>query len=271
MNLALSALLILLLLLPGFSFRLGVTVYSNIRKYAPGKKDQLLEHLIKRNISKVLSKLNFTETIFLFSLVPVLLHLISVMLLNSNGIVIKFHLLLNIFAGKQDVLDAANNKVFQSDLKYFLGYTAVETVVGYLLGMVMSWLLLWRKWVMAALADNNIWYQLFTGMTLPKSKRQRIVSILVEVLTFDKEATIIYSGDITNFEVLPDSNNLSFLTLSSVIRQNFIDGKQQGAITPVPGNILTVFSKDIINVNIIYMELIADPTDPAKRKLSPIL
>ena len=67
MNLALSALLVLLLLLPAFSFRIGIAIPVFNKKKTPADTDDLQGQLTSRNVSKVLSKLNFTETIFLFA------------------------------------------------------------------------------------------------------------------------------------------------------------------------------------------------------------
>jgi hypothetical protein len=187
------------------------------------------------------------------------------------GITVKFDLLLNIFAGKDDVLRMSSNAIFQNDLKCFLLYTITEIFVGGCAGVIISWLLLRRKWMIRSLMYNNIWYKLFTGMTLAGEKRKKIDSVFIKVFTMSKDITVIYMGMLEHYEVMPDSDNLSFLTLQSVKRQNSKDGQNYGPITPVPGDSLTIFGKDILNVTVTYMELITDPENPSKLKLSPIL
>jgi hypothetical protein len=105
---------------------------------------------------------------------------------------------------------------------------------------------------------------------MPADKRQKINSVLVEVVTLANGSPVIYAGLLKHYEVMPDADNLSCLTLRSVSRINMLNS-ERGPIIPVPGHSLTIFGKDIINVNVTYMELITDPADPAKRKLSPIL
>jgi len=100
MNLALSALLIILFLLPAFFFRIGI--------FLPMKRKnedvQVIHDIISRNVSKALSKLNFTETVFLFSIIPIVLHSASLLIMSLAGANADYGLLLNIFAGKQNVL-----------------------------------------------------------------------------------------------------------------------------------------------------------------------
>src|ERR1700733_14854722 len=100
MSLALSALIILLFLLPAFSFRIGVAMRL------PGRStdDQDAQEIISRNVSKALSKLTFSDTVFFFSIVPIILHCISLWLIEKDKLHIDYAALLNIFAGKQDML-----------------------------------------------------------------------------------------------------------------------------------------------------------------------
>ena len=289
MNLALSALLVLLLLLPAFSFRIGIAIPVFNKKKTPADTDDLQGQLTSRNVSKVLSKLNFTETIFLFSIIPILLHFISILVIRAFGYSVKFDLLLNIFSGQDDVLKNTSNAVFQTDLLNFLWYSLCEAVLGFVLGLALAWLLLGGQWMLRVLMGNNIWYKLFAGTSLPEEKRKKIVLILVEVLATTKETSVIYSGWLKNYEVV--SNNpeeLSYLTLSSAARRDLraaqvvdknptattesISSYKQdyGPIIQIPGNNFTVLGKEIINVNVTYMELQDDPLDPTKKIPVPI-
>lgn len=289
MNLALSALIILLFLLPAFSFKIGIAVYSGIRKPLPSNTPDLRHQLTSRNVSKALAKLNFTETVFLFSLIPISLHLVS-LLIVCTWTTLPFDLLLNIFSGKPDVLSEAQNHLFQYQLKWFLAYTIIEVFIGCALGILLSWLFMSRSWMLHALMGNNIWYKIFTGLTLSESNRHRIHSILVEALVLTKETTVIYSGLLKNYEVVPDTDQLSYLTIQSPSRRDLraaqivnknpnaatesISGYDQdyGPLINIPGNNLTIQGKDILNVNVTYLELTAAPTstDPTAKKLMPI-
>jgi len=93
MNLALSALLIILFLLPAFFFRIGISLPIQRKN----EDSQIIHDIISRNVSKALSKLNFTETVFLFSIAPLVLHSVSLLLIYAAGYHVDYALLLNIF------------------------------------------------------------------------------------------------------------------------------------------------------------------------------
>jgi hypothetical protein len=114
MNQALSALLIILFLLPAFFFRIGIFLPMTRKN----EDAQVIHDIISRNVSKVLSKLNFTETVFLFSIILLVLHSASLLIMSLAGANIDYSLLLNIFAGKQNVLTSGSNNMFQHELLY---------------------------------------------------------------------------------------------------------------------------------------------------------
>jgi hypothetical protein len=187
MNLALSALLIILFLLPAFTFRIGVSIPMRRKK----KDGQKAQDMIIRNVSKALSKLNFTETVFLFSIVPISLHLMSLSLLHWAGHPIDYSLLLNIFAGKQNVLADRSNELFNAELLAFLRYTLAETAVAGVLGWILIMSLGGKRWLLKLLMGNNVWFKLFTGTTLSEEQKKQLANILVEVLVETKETTVI--------------------------------------------------------------------------------
>jgi|GEM_PF-2403247 len=288
MNLALSALLILLFLLPAFSFRLGIAIYSGIRKLKPSKTSDLHDQLTSRNVSKALAKLNFTETVFLFSLVPLILHLLSLLFVECFGNTVKFDLLLNIFSGKDDILRASDNLIFQKDLKSFLFYSLVEVLLGSISGWLIARTFMGQQWLMKALMGNNSWYRLFSGASLSDDSRAKINSILAEVLVATKETTVVYSGFLKSYETASDSDQLSSITLQSPSRRDLRAGqitqKSSGTSTEsivsydedygpfinIPGHSLTIHGKDLININITYLQLAPTPGDPEASVLAPI-
>lgn len=280
MNLALSALLILLLLLPAFSFRIGIAIpLRPPRKSLANATDAtgLQQQLTGRNVAKALSKLNFTETIFLFSIVPVVLHLLSLLLLSAASRTVKFDLLLNIFAGKPNVLTAEANGAFQKDLVSFLWYSLVQATAGLLLGFATGQSFLGRGWTLRLVMGNNVWYKVFSGSELPPEKQKKIGYILVEVLALTKETTVIYSGSLKNYEVVQNTDDLAYLTLGDAKRRDLRAGQTSvqrkenavtetvsssqnlyGPLVEVPGHNLTVVGKEILNVNVTYFEVVID-------------
>jgi hypothetical protein len=284
MNLALSALLIILFLLPAFTFRIGVSIPLRRKKTA----DQKAQDMIIRNVSKALSKLNFTETVFLFSIVPILLHLISLSVLHWAGHPIDYSLLLNIFAGKQNVLADRSNELFNAELISFLRYTVVEAAIAGLIGWIMIMVLGGKRWLLKLLMGNNVWFKLFTGTTLSEDQKKHLANILVEVLIETKESTVIYSGLLKNYEIVDNSDELACVILSGAFRRDLhraqitskdLEGSkivvsnsydaEYGDMIPIPGHTLTISGKHIINVNVTYMQQVTDP-GASKSRLAPI-
>lgn len=288
MNLALSAIIILLLLLPAFTFKLGIALYAGSRKTEPSTTKQLHQYLIRRNVINGLSKLNFNDTVFIFSLVPVILHFVAISIVPFNHQV-RFDLLLNIFAGKENVVGNLGNASFQIQLKHFLLYSLLQSVAGFVIAFFLSDILMPSPLILRALIGNNNWFRTFTGFSLPEADRARLHSVLIEALTLTKETTVIYSGYLSHYELLGDNNAIAYITLHSPSRRDLrvaqLTTKNPNTITEsvssydtnygtminIPGNTLTLQGKDILNVNVTYLELVADPNSPTPgaKKLVP--
>jgi hypothetical protein len=284
MNLALSALIILLFLLPAFSFRIGVAMRLP-RRSTDGQDAQ---EIISRNVSKALSKLTFTDTVFFFSIVPIVLHCISLWLIQKFKLHIDYPLLLNVLSGKQDLLKGGSADYFNQELLSFLLYTLIETIMAFGLGLLLVWWLGGKKWLLKVLVGNNVWFKLFTGTTLTKSQKKELAQILVEILVETKETTVLYSGLLKFYETADNSDELACVILTAAFRRDL--RKQQrsssvaqghetksssayddeyGDIIPIPGHTFTISGKDIINVNVTYMRQAFNPTTK-KQFLEPI-
>jgi hypothetical protein len=279
MNLALSALIILLLLLPAFTFKMGTAIYAGWRRPAPSANSGLRHYLISRNVSKALSKLNFNDTIFFFSLVPLFLHLCAIGFITFKD-QIRFDLLLNIFAGKDNVVAEAANNAFQIQLKSFLLYSLSQAFAGWLLGFVLSAIFMGSPLMLRALLSNNNWFRIFSGLTLAENDRARLHTVLVEALVLTKETTVIYSGMLQYYEVISDTDAIAYITLHSPSRRDLRAAQlttknlnattesstaydnSYGPLINIPGNSITLQGKDILNVNVTYLELVPDTTSP---------
>jgi hypothetical protein len=145
MNLALGALLIILLLLPALTFRIGISVPIQRKK----GEAQTTNDMISRNVNKTLSLLNFSETIFLFSIVPIVLHLLSLLLISLAGFNIDYNLLLDLFASKANALSGKKVNEFHFDLIIFLLYIVAEVLAAFFLGWFLIKTLGRRRWIPA--------------------------------------------------------------------------------------------------------------------------
>jgi hypothetical protein len=182
MNLALGALIILILLLPSLFFRLGLAIPRKRFKKFPSHKipatseDEKKQHelfsndLIRSNFINVLSRLNFSETIFFFSIIPIALHLFSLWLLHLLNYQIDFSLLLNIFSSKENAVTASQNILFTVKLISFLKYCLLEILTGFLLGWIFAHFIIGSKDILKLLVGDNIWYQLFRGLMLKEEQ-----------------------------------------------------------------------------------------------------
>nr|WP_183560878.1 hypothetical protein [Mucilaginibacter sp. SP1R1]MBB6149593.1 hypothetical protein [Mucilaginibacter sp. SP1R1] len=269
MNIALGALIILLLLLPAFFFRIGVVCrrYSNKGDKAsssfPGE-------LARRNFINLLSKLNFSETLFFFSIIPLMQHLLSVCLIDRFGYEIDFQLLLNIFSSQKDVIQ--NNAVFNVELTSFLKYVLWETLAGFLLGLLVTQCFIWIPSLNLWLVGENMYLRLFTGLLLDTDKRKNVDLVLVDVVSETKEATVIYSGILEKFDISPDKNELTYITISAARRRDLRKNSQvtevagsgikitsydndSGDMIVIPGKYFTIPGSKISNVNVTYIDV----------------
>ena len=206
-----------------------------------------------------------------------MLHLISLFLLSWAGCHIDFSLLLNIFAGKHDVLADRSDQFFNTELLNFLIYTLAEAAAAaFLGGLLIAWLG-GKRWLLKLLVGNNVWYKLLTGTMLTAEQRRRLAHILVEVLVETKESTVIYSGLLKSYEIVDNSDELACIILSGAFRRDLrrsqntskdLEGSkivvsnsydvEYGDIIAIPGHTLTLTGANIINVNVTYMQQVID-------------
>jgi len=213
MNIALGALIITLLLLPALFFRIGMALLAIFSSGEPSegpyrddrhkaRERKKVDHeLIRKNLSFMLVKLSFSESVLLFLMIPLILHLISLFILHQWHRSIDYTLIFNLFASQADVLKNMGNDRFQQELESFLEYSCWECGIALLAGWGLGELFVRITWAGTRLfLSSNIWYQLFTGLALPKRAKHKVDVISVEVLCQTKEASVIYSGVLGKFD-----------------------------------------------------------------------
>lgn len=268
MNIALGALIILLLLLPALFFRFGITMV----RFKFSSKDQgksFSFELAGRNFINVLSKLNFSETLFFFSIVPLLLHVISICLLHAAGKEIDYALLVNVLSSQKDIV--RNNLIFNAELTSFLWYIVILTLLGFALGVGLTHVVVRIPNSYMYLIGENHYLRLFTGLLLEPGKRADVDFILVDIVSETKEATVIYSGFLEKFDIVPDKNELAYVTLTGTRRRDLrkysllkdvsptekhtMYENDSGDMIVIPGKYFTIPGSKISNVNVTYMKL----------------
>jgi hypothetical protein len=128
----------------------------------------------------------------------------------------------------------------------------------------------------------------FLARRLSEEQKKQLANILVEVLVETKETTVIYSGLLKNYEIVDNSDELACIILSGAFRRDFrraqvtskdlVGSKiivsnsydvEYGDVIAIPGHTLTISGKNIINVNVTYMQHVMDP-GAKKPRLAPI-
>jgi hypothetical protein len=277
MNIALGALIILLLLLPALFFRMGIFFIRGVSEAVPNEADKFSQELVRRNLVNTLYKLNFSETLFFFSIIPLVLHTVSLLILHFFRIEIDYKLILNVFASQKDL--AADSFKFDGELLWFLFYVLIEIALGFICGIIFTGVVMRRPKLLRRLAGDNIWFKLFTGLMLTEESRSQISFILVDILSETKEATVIYNGFLEKFDVKPDTGELDYIIITTATRRDLRSGfntedypsekgnnggkiaaylDDNGPVIPIPGKYFTIPGNKISNLNVKYMTLKAE-------------
>ncbi|QJD95981.1 hypothetical protein HH214_08870 [Mucilaginibacter robiniae] len=292
MNIALGALVILLLMLPALFFRLGITS-MRLASNSQNQSASFSSESVGRNFINLLSKLNFSETLFFFSIVPIVQHLLSILIINAVNGEIDYQLMLNVLSSQKDVI--ASNKTFNHELTGFLCYIVIESGIGYGTGLLLIHIIGKRPELYDLLTGENFYLRLFAGYFLPADKRKDVDLILVDIVSETKEVTVIYSGFLEKFDIVPDKNELAYVTLSGARRRDlrkFSKVEEQPAISStsgstvkvtsyendsgdmilIPGKYFTIPGNKISNVNVNYMKIntVTLPGGQSQQTITPI-
>lgn len=246
MNIAIGAFLITLLFIPAISFRLALNNH--------------------RQLKELLGALTITDTIWLFILVPICTHLILLPIIFAFGITVKFDLILNIIYSNRDF--HINNHTMGWDVICFLGYVLVAFAFAF---VVSGWIVRNKRLsekIVALLGAGNEWYELFDG----KYATLNFDMILLNVVTSSKESTLIYTGYLENYYFQTRSTELNYIVLTQVTRrdlrkQSVADQglgdsvktsyftNEPGVAIDLPGDVIVIPAKEILNINITYLQL----------------
>jgi hypothetical protein len=243
MNVALSAVLIFILLIPPLALYLSYS-FGRFPKAAP--KFTLLEGLMASAV---------------FSL---LVHAIAVIFISKE---IRFDILALISGGDLKSFDTkVSNAAFKSLLTGFAFYNLVLLVCSIILGRGLRWVVvkcsLHSKYELFRL--YNRWYYYFNGY---KPDGGDFDIIFVDALVNVKEGTMIYSGFLVDFDC--EGEVLNQIYLRDAIKRDFKkheireDGNQiminePGEQKEIEGHSLCLLYENIINLNIHFISYPAD-------------
>lgn len=244
MNLALSTVVLLFLVSPGFIFRF---------------------YFLSGPYAKEVYKPSATEDIVWAIIVAVFLQLLALSVLYSCGYNINLQFLYAIIKG--DDVDKIDFASIEGSVSFFILYSLVLLVAAALLG----WLL--RKVVIGANLDlkysflkiNNDWYYIFSGRIL-KEKVKLIDFIQIDALVNTADGEYIYCGILEDF-FLTKEGGLDRLYLKNVYRRKMTDDihtsqkyypqskKFDERYYSMPGEYFVIFHQNVLNLNVTYYQL----------------
>jgi len=282
MSLALGTLMILLLLLPALFFRIGITALSSRSFTQLKNRISFPNALARRNLLFLLSKLNFSETLFFLSIIPIGIHCISLCVLQWFGKEIDFMLLFNVLSSQKNVIN--NNLLFNERLISFLIYSLLINAIGFFTGLVITRVMLRSPKLISIFTGENMYFLLFSGLLLDENKRKLIDIIFIDIVSETKEVSVIYSGVLEKFDILPDKNELAYITLTDTTKRdlrknNIIEdndhrrltsyNSESGVATSIAGKYFTVPGSKISTVNVTYMSLLTidGPNGPIQQMI----
>ncbi len=255
MNVALGAFILTLLFLPAVSYRLAINRQDNLKE--------------------LLSTFSITDSVWVFSVIPIIIHILLISFLTLTKHTINFNLILNIFYSNKDF--KVSDQILNHDVLSFLIYCFSTIVLGYAFGLLSNFFENRNNLFTRILGLSNDWYEIFEGNILnsPALKNDDALDIVyVNVLSNTKETTILYSGILINYYYKPKSTELDYLVLQSAtrrdLRKGYINNAEQnsdekqnyysqftGEVIKIPGDYFIVPVKEILNINVSYLNIIS--------------
>lgn len=242
MNIALSALIISILLLPGTIVL--TSYYTSLRE----KSSSYLN-------------LSFSELLLKGLIISFVIHCCAICVLRMFNYEINFQLLYDVII--------ANNKVSLSSTKFtdyvldFCFYILTLLALFFVLTKLFKRIALNNNWDIEYnfLRATNYWFLVFSGRYLDKrlkGKRNETDLVYVDILA---TKDIIYSGFLFDFNYSPEKGELQYLVLKSAAKRTYIkkDGEEHKLELAEPnfisGDAFLIPSKDIVNINLYYVNL----------------
>lgn len=247
MNIAIGALVLLLLIFPGILFRYAY-------------------------LSGPYSRKNFQSSLsdeVVLSLIPAFLiqTLAYVIIEPVSGTDVDVSLLIRLVSQVSSVSSAEFNTI-ESSLLLFSVYNIITCSFGFLSGKLFRNFVAKNNWDIKyhSLRFNNEWYYLLSGRIIDfpgnVGDSRNINMVRVDVLSESQGNTIIYSGILREF-YLSKADGLDRIYLTNVYRRKLTDDSPRELTAPIeqefddryykmPGDIFVIPYQQIRNINITY-------------------
>jgi hypothetical protein len=247
MNIAVGALVLLLLIFPGILFRFAYLSGPYSRKnFQSSISDEVVLSLIP---AFLIQSLAYCVTEYILS------------------IDIDVSLLIRLVAQIQSITPQEFEAIEHSIL-FFAVYSTITCIFGFLSGKLFRNLVSRYNWDIKyhSLRFNNEWYYLLTGRILDfpsnSGNSAKINLVRVDVMSESQGTAIIYSGILREF-YLSKTDGLDRIYLTNVYRRNLSDDSPREFTAPLeqefddryykmPGDVFVIPYQLIKNINITY-------------------
>ncbi len=241
MNIALSTVFIFLVLLPGIVFR---------------------KFYYTEEFSKQYFKQNFFS-VFFSSFVPsALIHILLSGVVGIFGYIVRLDLIGQMLTAKDFPENAFSN--LQDNrievASYFIASVLIGLISGYFSKKIVRHFLWDTKYKLFRF--RNAWHYIFSGeffdfprasFDLLEDEVENIDFVYVDALIESPEGSIIYDGALVDYE-LSNDGGLESITLKNAQRRMMNDDDKKNYYD-IPGHILIIPYKSIINLNFSYYRL----------------
>jgi hypothetical protein len=246
MNIALSAVVIFILLLPPIAFYLS---------YNTGI------------FSKANPKLGLLEGLLLSAIISIIIHALALVIIQKE---IRFDVLALILAGDlKDFDKKVSNKAFREMLLNFVLYNASLVIGAVILARICRRIVQLTGWHINSgiLRLYNHWGYLFLGYEVDKVSGQRnpveFDIIYVDAIVNTNAGTMIYSGYLIGYVYFGET--LDRIYLSETVKREFKINQQNekgnilinqaGDAKDIDGDTLVIPYSSIVNMNLHFIEL----------------
>lgn len=236
MNIALSAVIISILLIPPLVFYLSLYI---------------------GRFPRAIPKFSLFEGILASAVVSLLIHAVAISLIPNE---IRFDILIKVLGGDlKDVENTIKNRDLKSAVTDFALYNAVLMIIMIGFGRAVRWRLLVSGLHMRNEVFNlyNKWWYFFNGNYADVGAYDLV---LVDAVVDTKDGTMVYSGFVVNFET--KGGDLDRIYISDAVRrefktytgaQNMQLANQAGEPVQIPGAILSIKYENVINLNVNFI------------------
>jgi hypothetical protein len=245
MNIALSAIILIVLLLPG-----AVAI------------DSYYSSLIAKQARVAMP---FNDMLFKGLILSFILHSCSICIIrNFLSYEIRFELLYEIVAGKDLRI---TDKEFTNAFLQFCFYNGFLIIIAWGLAKLFKRLVQFNNFDLNyfSLRSMNYWFIVFSARYLEsadvKGKQSDTDLVFLDVLT---KTNVIYSGFLIDFNYSKEKDELENLILDSTVKRNYVQNEEEsknylnhttGKPCRIPGDAFVIPMNTIVNININYIEI----------------